>query len=339
MQKSKLSIFILIILYIFIIRFNYKTLDSYYIQKTLLEDIEASTYSSRSWEFIKDIDLYYPSVTNTAIPYKAIVGAYYYEKDSIEKGIKLLKDSRKDNPFLMFAEAKLSDIYSEQNELDSFLFYSNKSFKELPNNPVHFIQYSRKLKSENKLDSIVYHFYNIRKNANTNDYNLWKIVLAAFVENNDSAFVDTKEKLINEAIRLNIDNNEEVSLLIDYLRYGQKSVQGAKLLHSRGLKEFNNKNYKEAIEIIEASIDLYPTNKLFKENLIKSYYLINDYKSLIDKYEIYANQFETINSTSLFYYAVALNESGKVKESCDAFKYLGQYTSMTIPSKYIVNCN
>jgi len=149
MQKFKIPIILSILLYLVVINFNYKFLRSFMIQDTLAKGIMSNDFEE-SLEFIQSIDYKYPSLTNTTVPINAIIGRYYYKKDSTDLAIKLIKDGMKSNPYIMFSEAQLADIYDQEREYDSFRKYASRAFKKLPNNPVHFVMYARKLIGEEK---------------------------------------------------------------------------------------------------------------------------------------------------------------------------------------------
>lgn len=341
MQKFKLPIIGLIIISVFVVNLSYKNFQSYLLQIDLKNDIMTNSYD-RPLEFISKIDYNYPSLTNTTIPIKSIVGRYYYEMDSIDRGINLLKEGAKDNPYIMFSESLLADIYDQEKERDSFLKYSNKAFKKLPNNPIHFVMYSRKLKSENKIDSIIYHFNKIIGNASYADYQVWKVVLAALVENQDTSLIDKKNKILKEFDKIKeVGKNEfkrdDIGLLADYVRYGSAQVKVAQSLHDNALTFFNEGKVDESIEILEKSIELYPAKRSY-ENLIKVFFLSEQFKKVTSIYDDYSLKFKESDVITMSYYALSLFNEGNYQKACSVANHIQLYSDLMLPNELSEKC-
>jgi tetratricopeptide (TPR) repeat protein len=287
-------------------------------------------------EFIKSIDYNYPSLTNTTIPINAIVGRYYYKKDSTELAIKLIKDGMKSNPFIMYSEAQLADIYDQQREYDSFHKYASRAFKKLPNNPIHFVMYARKLIGEKKTDSIIYYFDKIRNDAATSDYQLWKIVLGSLTGDIDSTLIDDKKRILDNYRNTNIQN-EETELLADYVEFGTAQVKEAIELHDGALKLFNQGEFDEALQILNSTLETYPSKK-FYENLIKAYFSLNDFENVITNYEKYSSKFTQTNSITTSYFAISLFSLNRIPEACSVVKHIQTYTNISFPSDLMSLC-
>ena len=260
---------------------------------------------------------------------------YYYENDSLEYGKKLLREGIKDNPYIMFSESRLADIFDQERQKDSFEIYSKKAFKNLPNNPVHFVMYARGLVAENKIDSVLYHFDQIRNSAAA-DYQIWKIALGALVENSDSTLIEKKNMILSDFRKLDLQN-AELSLLADYVEYGSVQVKLAIEVHEKGLNLFNQGLYDEAYALINESIELYTSKKLY-ENLIKAYYSNDELNELIEIYDIYSNTFNETNSITTSQYALSLIKVGKVKQACAVIQHLKKFTNISLPSDIISRC-
>lgn len=335
MQIIKLPLLIIIVAYVFIINVNYKQLEAYLIQDKLTNAIMSNNFSG-DLNFLKGYDYNYPSLTNTTIPIKAIVGRFFYDNDSTELGKKLIMDGIKDNPYIMFSEAQLADIFDKENQRDSFVKYSNKAFKKLPNNPIHFVMYSRKLIGENKTDSVLYYFDQIRKNASTADFQIWKIALGALVDNNDSTLVDKKKSILDEYKKQNF-LNQELAVLAAYAEYGSSQVKLAISIHDEALKAFNNGEIEDSYDLFNTSIEIYPSQK-FYENLIKAYYTSENFLETVRTYDKYSLKFNQSNSITTSQYAVALYNLGRISESCAVIKHLQTYTNISFPSQIISGC-
>lgn len=335
MQKFKIPIILSILLYLVVINLNYKFLKSYLIQDRFISDIRNNNYEG-SLEFIQSVDYNYPSLTNTALPINAIIGRYYYKKDSTDLAIKLIKDGMKKNPYIMYSEAQLADIYDQERELDSFHKYASRAFKRLPNNPIHFVMYARKLIGETKTDSVVHYFDRIRNNAATADFQIWKIVLASLIGDVDSTLIDDKKRILDEYRNTNIQN-EETQILADYVEFGTAQVKAATELHEGALKLFNQGEFDKALQIMNSSIEIYPSKK-FYENLIKAYFSIDDFENVISNYEKYSSEFAQSNSITLSYFALSLFRMNRISEACTIVKHIQTYTTISFPIELTSMC-
>ncbi|MBT4950472.1 MAG: hypothetical protein HON34_01620 [Pelagibacteraceae bacterium] len=335
MKKFKIPIILSILLYLVVINLNYKFLKSYLIQNRFISDIRNNNYEG-SLEFIQSVDYNYPSLTNTALPINAIIGRYYYKKDSTDLAIKLIKDGMKKNPYIMYSESQLADIYDQERELDSFHKYASRAFKRLPNNPIHFVMYARKLIGESKTDSVVHYFDRIRNNAATADFQIWKIVLASLIGDVDSTLIDDKKRILDEYRNTNIQN-EETQILADYVEFGTAQVKAATELHDGALKLFNQGEFDKALQIMNSSIEIYPSKK-FYENLIKAYFSIDDFENVISNYEKYSSEFAQSNSITLSYFALSLFRMNRISEACTIVKHIQTYTNISFPIELTSLC-
>lgn len=337
MQKFKIPIILSILLYLVVINLNYKFLKSYIIQDRFITDIRSNNYQG-SLEFIQSVDYSYPSLTNTALPISAIIGTYYYKKDSTDLAIKLIKDGMKKNPYIMYSEAQLADIYDQEQERDSFHKYASRAFKRLPNNPIHFVMYARKLIGEKKTDSVVHYFDGIRNNAPSADFQIWKIVLGSLIGDIDSTLIDDKKRILDEYRNEPIDfKNEETEILADYLEFGTAQVKAATQMHEGALKLFNKGEFDKALQIMNSTIEIYPSKK-FYENLIKAYFSIDDFENVITNYKKYSSEFAQSNSITLSYYALSLFRMNRISEACLIVKHIQTYTDISFPLELISLC-
>lgn len=335
MQKFKIPIILSILLYLVVINLNYKFFKSYLIQDRFISDIRNNNYEG-SLEFIQSVDYNYPSLTNTALPINAIIGRYYYKNDSTDLAIKLIKDGMKKNPYIMYSEAQLADIYDQERELDSFHKYASRAFKKLPNNPIHFVMYARKLIGEGKTDSVVHYFDRIRNNAASADFQIWKIVLGSLTGDVDSTLIDDKKRILDEYRNTNIQN-EETQILADYVEFGTAQVKAATELHEGALKLFNQGEFDKALQIMNSSIEIYPSKK-FYENLIKAYFSIDDFENVISNYEKYSSEFAQSNSITLSYFALSLFRMNRISEACPIVKHIQTYTTISFPIELTSMC-
>ena len=142
---------------------HHRNYNSYKQQIKLFSDLNGS-YKNTQPEFYNNIETELPNLTISSVPLKALKAVYISENepiDSIQKSLDLLHESIKDNPFLMFSEGNLSQIYYSIRKFDSAYYYARKSFKGLPNNAIHFAMLAKLYANNGTYDSIVNTFNKI----------------------------------------------------------------------------------------------------------------------------------------------------------------------------------
>ena len=325
---------IIIFLSVSVIFLNNLRLKSFYVQQQMLTDISSNSYQQDSL-FIKSINPDYPSLTMTTIPVKAVVGKYIVQSsNNIEYGKTMIRNGIEDNPFLMYGEALLADTYLQEVKLDSFQLYARKAFKNLSNDPVNFAMMSNVLKSENKIDSLLYHFERISKRVD--DFQLHRIVAASLVDSEEHKEKGTQ--IVNNAIELYPDK-EEFKVLSNYLKYSKKNIKLSEEIQINAIELYKQGAYKKAIILFEESIRLFPESKSFHFNLLSAYEDNNLYTQLIDHYEGILFDNVKIDIELQLMYINALFYSSKFDLACKMIKKIDPMSSLEISKKIIAQCS
>ena len=96
-----LVIVITCIISVFAALSNYRNFSLNIGQHKLLNAVLYSTYEFDD-NYYERISSGYPNLTATAIPIKSIMGAYWIQKDSIDKGLDFLRKGNRENPYWIF---------------------------------------------------------------------------------------------------------------------------------------------------------------------------------------------------------------------------------------------
>ena len=133
---------------------------------------------------------------------KALKGKYLLAIDSTELGVKYLKESVKDNPYLMFSEAELGQYYYSIGDFENYQYYTYKMIKNLPNNPIHFVNYARLMKVKGEIDSLFFHYNKIKQTVGARDEQIWKIAMSSIVL--DSTLIEkyNGKEIAKEAVQI-----------------------------------------------------------------------------------------------------------------------------------------
>jgi tetratricopeptide (TPR) repeat protein len=321
MRKIKIFQFLLFILIIICVYFHNKRYKSYELQALINYDISIGDWESRDMYFISQIDDFYPSLNVYAMPLKGIKGKYLVEIDSMELGVKYLKESRKDNPYLMFSELALAQYYYSQADAEKYKEYTYKLIKNLPNNPVHFVHYTRIMKSENKVDSIMNHFKKIRQKLGFRDEQIWKIALSSLVL--DTTLIkkyNGKELAIIAAKEFT--TFPEVLLLADYVLYSKEKVDLANDKHSQAIEIFDGGETEKAFKLFKEAIDLHPNNPRYFNNFVRAGYILSKFEEINNSYTQISDIIKNIKPETLYYIASSLYYEKEYDSACEILNSL-----------------
>ena len=141
MIKNK-SLLLLLIFSVISSIYNYKFFEANIGQRKLQRVIGSGVYDF-SQEELSRWSVEYPSLNNTAIPIKSLMGAYYITHDSIIKGIEMLEKGSSENPFIGYEDMLRAKLYESLGEKDSFELYARSANRKLPNSAAHYILLAR----------------------------------------------------------------------------------------------------------------------------------------------------------------------------------------------------
>lgn len=277
---QRLSLLIILIISIASNLSNYKVFDLNIEQNKLTNYLSAGTIAEIDKDYLDKISTNYPSLSSTVIPFKSITGTYWLQNDSILKGLELLYKANKDSPYLGFPDAMLASFYEFIGVKDSFNFYARSAYNKLPNAPQHYVLISKLFVNEDKIDSLEIFFENIKDRLY--DEQVFKIYLAAAIKNQDKM----DSLILKENIVLSkslFSRNPDISLLTDYLVYGEDKIKNTVKLKQQAIDSFNInpefsiKAMKKVVDNVRDNIDNY-------EVLIEMYFKNGNYDEVINLY-------------------------------------------------------
>jgi len=329
-MKLSLSNILILLLVIFAglnIFSNYRQFRLYQNLDIVRAQLLNNTYEFDSL-FLKNLNVDYPNLTNTAIPLKTVIGANYLRSgDSllIRKGLDYQYKAIRENPYIGFPEQVLANYYQFYGfNKDSFEFYARKSIKILPNNPTHFVLMSRVYAEQDKQDSIFSEFERIIKKV-PNDNLVWRVFLGSMAsENNrindkiDSVKVKEYAYKAKDLFTYGTSTiNDEVHLLADYVIYGQENMKSAIKKRTLALDLIANNNFKEAKSNLMDLTKSYPDVVQFYEDLIYANYSLKDYNSIIQTHQLMNEKGLTeINTNILEFIMISYFQYGYKRQGC-----------------------
>ena len=281
---------LIVLISIFTLISNYKAFKANVNQVRLLEILAEGTYTIEK-DYLERISTNYPNLSSTVIPFKSVLGAYWINEDSIDKGYDMLLKGNKENPFIGLSDMVLATIYDMTSTKDSFSFYARSASSKLPNAPQHYVLMARLYVIENKLDSLKILFDGIKDRIY--DRQIFRVYLAAVLKNRDNLDSLT---LINDAklAKSKFPQIEDVNLIADYIIYGQEKVNEVIKLRQEAIDSFPS-NPKFSIKNMNNVILDIPDDIKNYEILIEMYFRNNDFNNVISIY----NKLNELDMTNL----------------------------------------
>ena len=312
MKKISIYFFILLISIGSLIS-NYKVFNVNVQQIRLSNYLSSGSIASIDLEYLERISTDYPTLSQTVIPFKAITGTYWLQNDSVIKGLNLLEKANKENPYLGFPDSMLAGFYEFIGVKDSFNFYARNAYNKLPNAPQHYVLLSKVLINEDRIDSLEIFFNDIKERIK--DKQVFKIYFASAVKN--------QEKFDSISLSENIQlsksrfaRDPDITLLTDYLVYGEEKVKNLTILKQQAIDSFNNKpdySIKIMTEIIQQIYD----NLDNYEVLLEMHFRNGDYKEVVDIYSfLNENNAVSLKAVIIEFIAISYVNLNDLKSGC-----------------------
>jgi len=336
-RKNKIITLLLFILIIVTIHYNYKRYKSFRLQAVINYDIAQDDFSKRDLYFIYQIDDHYPSLNIFSMPLKALKAKYLLAKDSTDQAIGYLKESIKDNPYLMFSELLLAQTYANIGDFDNYKDYTYKAIKNLPNNPLHFANYARLMKFENKTDSIFYYFNRIPEAVKTRDEQVWKILMSSIVL--DSTLIEqyNGKEYAKEAASI-FPTYPDIILLSDYVLFSKENVDLAIKKHNMAIELYDSGETIEALVLFEDAIKLHPNKLQYFNNYIEANHRSENFKKITDVFSIMSDTFEDIPVETLYYLGEAHYQETQFTIGCNILNGLNSQRVYSFDTRLFPKC-
>ena len=295
---------------------------SYKQQIKIQNNISSGDYGN-SKDFEKNLEYKIPNLSLTAIPLKALKALYIQRNADIEKdknwyneSMDLLYESIQDNPYIMFSEGSLAEIYYTLKIKDSAYKYARKSFEGLPKNSIHYAMLSKLYANEGKIDSIIFQYHE----RNTPPKQGINTIYLASMNNFFNQLPDSLSKIVlNDAksAKKRFKKSKDVQELADRIIYGNEKVEQALNYEDKGEELLANKqtslgidNYLKSLEIRENNINLIQILGL-------AYFNIQDYYNVIFYMDKLENMNIALDPLSLYVKGISLLQVNRKTEACD----------------------
>ncbi len=315
MKRNKILGALFILVSMIVLYFQYQRYVSAEIQAKIFFDHNSQNFNDRDLYFIYSIDDFYPSLNTFAMPMKAMKAKYLIKKDSIPLAINYLLESTKENPYMMFAESELSQLFYNLKDYEKFEKYARKAMRGNPNNAVHYIAIAKLMKQQDKIDSLMYYYDKVGSKIGDRDHQIYLITLSSLV--GDSLLIQkyNAKEIAKDAKRI-FPKEPQITLLTDYILYTEENVNLAKEKHDAA-RDLYISNKDESLKLFQEAINLNPTNQQYNDNFILANYQSGNYNVVSDLYFSYKENFTQLESDIMYYLGSSLYFTDKINLGCE----------------------
>lgn len=319
---SKIILVLVVLLFMGSYLISYRNFKSYIQQVKVNNDLNSASFTDTPSDFYNNLEIDLPSLNITSIPLKAIKAVYIESNepvDSIQKAIDLFHESRKENPFIMFSEGHLSQLYYSLRKYDSAYYYARKSFKGLPRNAVHFAMISKLYANFNQYDSIIYTFEKIKYPLRADIRKIYFSSAFNFIDKIEDSLksIIVADALESKSVFL-ID--KELQLLSDYILEGQERVNQALEFEEIGQFQLSEKLYEQGIDSYNKALEIRKNNLAYIQTIALAHYNLSNFKESIENFEKLENQNIPLDQISLYVKGISHYNLKEYKASCSCLE-------------------
>lgn len=302
---------------------NYKVFESSEFQSNIMYDYNNGSFIV-PLEYIKSNKGNYPNVTITALPIKYLQARYYEEIDSIEKALKLYRESMSDkiNPYLKASEAEIADLFYTQKKYDSAYYYAKKAFDVLPNANIHRTIYFKILGQRKDTTELKKAFNRIKQYPNTSHW------LNYMYERYDIVGAGDKDilSLIKEyRQKFSLQNDPPTDVFEKVMLQGGTKVVESVNVSLNAEKLFEEKRYEEAADLFVLAAQIEETEYTFYENAAISYNLAGNYEDATFYFDKVIYELKPRNGKAEFYKGIMLIKLDSLQKGCEYLRSAVEY--------------
>ncbi|WP_298117250.1 O-antigen ligase family protein [Flavobacterium sp.] len=239
----------------------------------------------------------YPNLSEFGNSIKAIKAKYLIKENNESEALNLLKESKKDNPYLMDTEYQLSNLYLKQKNNDSIHKYFKKCFDMFPLYKTFYINYMASVKARNNPKEIEEAYNYVKKYNNGKPYlNVDSIINLRLKRVADSKTIQST-KPNNETQKPEIQK-------VNYLAIAEKY----------GIE----KKFDLALENYEKALLETPNNAIIHQNIGICNIMLKNYSKGIESLKKALNSPTLNDGKTEYYIGVAyFNSNGDRKKACE----------------------
>ncbi|MDA8934935.1 O-antigen ligase family protein [Flavobacteriaceae bacterium] len=317
-QQTNLIVLIILALTPISIYSSSRLLVSSQHQKIFLRQFNLGDYSTPSLEVIDKFEMKHKNLSATALPMSTIKGLYYLNNDKFREAVPLFKKGIEANPYLFISESFLGFTYNVLKMPDSALYYTKKAFDNMPKNSIHYANYINSLVQMKDSITIKNVYQSIEVVDPNRDPIYDQVYLLAMAEITDP---DNTDFTLSD---IDIDfqsGNDRLKKGYYTLKVGETEMYNADRLYQLGMYNFEQENYKVAIDFFIAADSINPYELVYKENAANSLIRYGDDTRALKLLNDLIDNFDSQSPMAYYLRGLILLDQGKKVEACSDLKY------------------
>lgn len=251
-MKSKFILFIFVFICFTLLFLSFKDYQSAKVQYLVINELNSGGKSLKrsNYELLMNLDKSFPNLSATALPMYSVQALYDNAFGDIKSALVNAIKARGVNPYLMFNESILAEIYKKIGLKDSAHFYSKKAYNNLPGSGKHFLQYANTLIEQNNFQELIPEYFNSKFKG---DINFKKVILGAVIGKNLIS-----KRIDSMAVVEQYSKNDELRLLSLYVLHDKELVKSSFKSTESAKKYVEINNYDKAIELYKTALSKNP---------------------------------------------------------------------------------
>ena len=230
------------------------------------------------YDFVKDFEEDFPSITVTTLPIKSMKAFYLFNEGNYKKALELLHSDNA-NPYIYLKESYLADVHEKLGNSDSVYYYREKAFKNLPSNSRNHTTFFNQLSKKSDSIGLINAFRSI-KNKELMSYKNYMINLRIMSTSYNSQLI----RIADSLLQIYPDD-------IDLVEIKQKILVGplnhlnSDELSLNAEEYFKNEQFKKAIALYNLAIEKNPYKYQNYESKGVCYMKLEQYNNAISSFK------------------------------------------------------
>jgi O-antigen ligase/tetratricopeptide (TPR) repeat protein len=252
-----------------------------------------------------------PNLSYSTIPIKGALSRYYIREKQYDKAMELIKQSRKDNPYLGYDYYLMTSYYASKGMPDSALYFAKKTYFLRPRAMAYYqnlVTIAAMSRDSTTIDSAFNTFVKFRNEAPA-----WATYIRYNIESRRR--IDSRVKLLADSAMKLFPNDSAIIKAKDIAYQPLESIEFIK----QAFISFNNKDYATSAANYLKAIPYDPNNFANYENVGLCYYASNMFKEAIPYFDKAISFKACVSGKSAFFRGICLINAGRKPEGCASF--------------------
>jgi O-antigen ligase len=323
--------FLMIVPSVFINKQVYQSLK---VQKFVMGEIDADP--KMALDEVKDAFPYFPNLSTSTLPIKALVARYYYRDKMYDESLRLLRECEKDNPYLYYTDFIKTAVFASKQDFDSVSYYSKRAFYNWPRATSYYknVIFAAARKKDTAEINKAFATY-IKYRNEPEGWNQYLLGRFELIGANDKLSL----KLLDSTAKLFPNDSTTFSRIRGLFANSGAAVAPASTDYlTRGIKAFQKGQYTTAAQLYLKASEVDPNNYTNYENVGICYYSAKQFDKAIPYFQKASSFTQANTGKSEFYLAMCYISKGIKDKACNALQMAKQKKYPNVDQYISANC-